>query len=323
MVNTVTGPVQVKELGKTLVHEHLLFGYPGFQGDITLGALDRAAALQNCLKRGKRLRAVGVKTIVDATPNECGRNPDFLKEVSEKTGLNIICSTGYYYEGGGAPAYFRFRSTLGDIESEIYDMFMAELTTGIGKTGIKPGVIKLASGKAEISDYEKTFFKVAAKVQKETGCPIITHTEQGTMGPEQAEMLISAGVTPHKIQIGHMDGNTDIKYHLKTVSQGVSISFDRCGLQVIAGMPMDNERIDLLSKLILKGHGDRIMLSSDLVWNWLGRPLSMPEDVRKLTANWDPLNIFEHILPGLEEKGIRKELIEKLLVDNPRRLFTL
>ncbi len=33
MVNTVTGPVSSDSLGKTYIHEHILFGYPGFQGD--------------------------------------------------------------------------------------------------------------------------------------------------------------------------------------------------------------------------------------------------------------------------------------------------
>ena len=36
-VNTVTGPVAASELGRTLMHEHFLFGFCGFQGDATLG----------------------------------------------------------------------------------------------------------------------------------------------------------------------------------------------------------------------------------------------------------------------------------------------
>ncbi|HET7580466.1 MAG TPA: phosphotriesterase-related protein, partial [Bacillales bacterium] len=29
-VNTVTGPVSTDDLGKTMMHEHFVFGYPGF-----------------------------------------------------------------------------------------------------------------------------------------------------------------------------------------------------------------------------------------------------------------------------------------------------
>src|SRR5699024_11603255 len=99
----------------------------------------------------------------------CGRHPDVLKEISEKTGLQIICATGYYYEGEGATPYFKFRQMLGTAEKDIYDMFMTEINEGIEGTGIRPGIIKLASSKIEITSYEKKYFDEAAQVHKETG----------------------------------------------------------------------------------------------------------------------------------------------------------
>ena len=47
MVNTVTGTISANALGKTLMHEHIQFGYPGFQGDSTLGGWNKAIALKN------------------------------------------------------------------------------------------------------------------------------------------------------------------------------------------------------------------------------------------------------------------------------------
>ncbi len=91
-----------------------------------------------------------------------------------------------------------------------------EATVGIEGTGIKPGVFKLASSKGSITNYERSFFVAAAKVSSEEGIPIITHTQEGTMGPEQADLLISSGADPKRINIGHMGGNTDIQYHLNT-----------------------------------------------------------------------------------------------------------
>ncbi|WP_461834418.1 hypothetical protein [Desulfothermus sp.] len=32
-VNTVCGTIDVNELGITLIHEHIVFGYPGWYGD--------------------------------------------------------------------------------------------------------------------------------------------------------------------------------------------------------------------------------------------------------------------------------------------------
>ncbi|WP_290590142.1 phosphotriesterase-related protein, partial [Alicyclobacillus sp.] len=321
MVNTVTGPVPVERLGKTLMHEHFLFGYPGYQGDVTLGPFNREEAIAVGVDVARRLLAHGVQTVVDPTPNDCGRDPLFLREISERTGLQIICATGYYYEGEGAPAYFKVRRAFGDAEAEIYEMFMTEITQGIGRTGIKPGIIKLGSSKGEITEYERMFFRQAARVQRETGITIVTHTQEGTMGPEQAELLISEGADPSRIVIGHMDGNTDVAYHWKTLEYGVTIAFDRFGLQVIAGCPMDHLRETVLIGLIGMGHANRIVLSHDTVNCWCGRPFKMSEPVQALMASWHPTHLFEDVIPLLRQAGVTEAHLNTMFIDNPRRLF--
>lgn len=321
MVNTVLGPVSPDRLGKTLIHEHFVFGFPGYCGDLTLGGFDREAALQAGITVAERVKAHGVQTVVDLTPNECGRNPELLKEISEKTGLNIICGTGYYFEGEGAPAYFKFRKGLCDAETEIYEMFRQEITEGIGKTGIKAGAVKLASSRDVITEYEQMFFRAAARVQRETGIPIITHTQEGTLGPEQAELLIAEGADPRRIVIGHMCGNTDIVNHIRTLEKGVYLGFDRFGIQGIVGAPMDSRRETCLIELIGLGYGDKLMLSHDTINFWLGRPLVLPEVVQNLLANWHPTHIFENVIPVLQKAGITDEQINTLFVENPKRVF--
>ena len=62
----------------------------------------------------------------------------------------------------------------------IHELFVREIAQGIGGTGIKAGVIKAGSGAGEITVYEEMILKAAARAQKETGVPIITHTDAGT-----------------------------------------------------------------------------------------------------------------------------------------------
>lgn len=321
MVNTVLGPVSAENMGKTLMHEHFLFGYPGYSGDITLGGFNRDVALQAGMDVSERLQTFGIKTVIDATPNECGRDPELLKEISERTGLQIICATGYYFEGEGAPPYFRRRMRLGDAETEIYEMFMKEISDGIAKTAIKPGVIKLGSSQDAISDYERLFFKAAARAQKETSITIITHTQGGTMGPEQAELLLSEGAEPSRIIIGHMCGNTDIAYHVRTLNYGVTIAFDRFGLQGMVGAPLDELREACLLGLIGIGYGNRIVLSHDKVIAWLGRPQPMRKDIELLLANWHPTHILEDVVPVLKNAGVTSQEINALFDGNIRRVF--
>jgi phosphotriesterase-related protein len=321
-INTVTGPIKAEQLGKTLIHEHFIFGYPGFQGDVTLGAFNEETALEEAINIARYMQSFGVKTVVDPTPNECGRNPEFLKKISEATGLQIVCATGYYYEGEGATPYFKFRQALGTAEEEIYQMFKKELTDGISDSGIKPGVIKLASSKDEITEYEKMFFRAGARVQQETGAVILTHTQEGTMGPEQVRLLIENGADPGKIIIGHMCGNTDPEYHKQVMDQGVRIGLDRFGIQGMVGAPFDQERIQTLLALLSEGYEDQILLAHDSVNIWLGRPPVMPEQAAKIMENWQPGHIFNNILPQLKENGVTETQIDKMLCGNAVGLFT-
>lgn len=311
-INTVTGRIAVEDMGKTLIHEHFLFGYPGFSGDVTLGPFNKEEALEKGIEAANAVQEFGVRTVVDPTPNECGRNPEVLREISEATGLQIVCATGFYYEAEGAPAYFKFRQGLGTAEKDIYDMFMKEINDGIAGTDIRPGIIKLASSKDQITPYEQMFFDVAVKVQKETGIMLLTHTQEGTMGIKQARMLTEAGVDPSDIVIGHMCGNTDIDYHVEMLKTGVTIGFDRFGIQGLVGAPMDEERVETLVKLLELGYEKQIMLSHDSINYWMGRDPVMSEQVAELVKNWHPTHLFENIIPMLKEKEIADSVIEEL-----------
>ena len=273
-VNTVTGAIPVQKLGRTLMHEHFLYGYCGFQGDTTLGGFKKDEYFKICLKAIEDARAYGIETIVDATTNECGRNVRFLKKLSETTGMHIICATGYYFQAESCYAYWQFRRAFADIENEIYEMLVTELTKGIEGTDIKAGVIKLASSYNEITPMEEIFFKAAARAQQATGCVIITHTQQGTMGPQQARLLIEHGASPDKIAIGHMCGNTDLNYHKEVLSQGVFVNLDRIGLEgELFHTPTDQQRMQLIKSLIELGFGNKILLGHDSVNVNLGRPM--------------------------------------------------
>jgi len=201
-------------------------------------------------------------------------------------------------------------------------MFEREITVGIGKTGIKAGVIKLASSRDEITPYERAFFKAAAKISNKLGVPIITHTQEGKQGPEQAALLLSEGVSSTNLMIGHMGGNTDIEYHLSVLDKGVYIAFDRFGIQGLVGAPFDNRRVACVAGLLALGYANKILISHDSIAHWLGRPLAMPEGLAKLLANWYPTHIFEHIIPMFKNAGITDQQIETMLVENPRGLLT-
>lgn len=321
MINSVLGPISPDKLGWTLIHEHFCFAYPGWFADASVAPYDREAAFQTGLKVCETLKAIGIQTIVDPTPNDTGgRDPLLYKELSKKTGINIICTTGLYTEHEGSPAYWKTRMPFGtDISKMISEMMIKEITEGIGTTGVKAGAIKIGSSPV-LTDYEKAVHKAAVAAQKATGVPIITHTEGPTGGVEQADFLISQGADPRKVVIGHVTNSKDINYHREILKRGVYIAFDRFGLAPLYGVP-DEVSVQNIATLCKEGYTNRVMLSQDTVNYWVGRSIEVPEQILKLLANWRIDHISKDIIPMLKAQGVTDEQIRQIMVENPKNLF--
>jgi len=317
-VNTVLGPISTDELGPPLIHEHLVSGFAGWQSDALSAPYDREAIATICSDALRAAKAYGVKTMVDATANDLGRDVELQKKVSERSGVNIICATGLYMEDLGGAGYYKFRSQVFDTTTEIHETFMKETTQGIGDTGVKAGVIKVATGHGCISTYEEMVLKAAARAQKDSGVPIVTHTEAGTMGPEQADLLIAEGADPGRIVIGHIGGNANLQYHASILDKGVYIAFDRLGIDFL--FP-DTLRKACIIGLLGIGYANQMMLSHDYVPYWLGRDSALPDSVRALVPNWSFIHVFRDIIPALKEAGVSEDKINTMMVENPRRLF--
>jgi phosphotriesterase-related protein len=320
MVNTVLGPLSPDQLGQVLVHEHFVFSRAGWYADATLAPYDRGAAMQAGLNACLLARAAGINTIIDATPNDCGRDPELYRGLSRKTLMNIICSTGLYYEGGGAPGYWQAKAQLGqDISRLMAELFIKEIREGIGTTGIRAGVIKVASSEP-ITPYEEAVFKAAVMAQKATGAPIITHTQGPGPGIAQADLFIREGADLSKVMIGHVSNNVDITYHQAIMDRGLKVGFDQLGLN------NNTDEINILNiaELCRRGYAGNIMLSQDTVNYWLGRSLveAVPPQTVAAMSNWKIDHVARDILPALKNAGVTDEQIAQMMVGNPRNLFT-
>ena len=321
-VQTVTGPIALKDLGRTLMHEHLYIAFAGAEYDSEV-SFDRAGFVKEAVKRLTELRVVhGVRTFVDPCPIELGRDAALMKEIAEKSEMNVVCTTGFYFEAMGLPIYWRPRTT-----EEIAELYIREIEKGIGTTGVRAGAIKVATGAPAITPLEMKFLDAASMAQKATGVPIITHTQDGFGAPDQIAAFASNGVAPHKCLIGHCCGNADPAYHKRVVDAGVYIGFDRIGLHRF--MP-DETRADNLVKLVREGHRAQIMMSQDRHCGWFGklaRQISPAEqakiDAMKTEGIWPPpyTYLFTDFVPMLRDRGLTDAEIFSMLDDNPRRFF--
>jgi len=319
-VETVTGRAHPDDLGMTLMHEHLLVGYPGWQMDALAPRFKREDALARGVARLQELRELGVRTFVDPCPMDLGRDVEFMAEVAERSGMRIICTTGAYKQNEG------LTYTFGALPVEdITAIYVKELTEGIGQSGIRAGLVKVATGAPEISAYERKLVTAAGRAAATVGCPVITHTDDARCGLEQIAILVEQGVPPHRILVGHSDGRADHDYHRSLADRGAYVGFDRFGIEV---MIPDEKRIESVWKMVEAGYASSICMSHDCTCaSWMGRPVfngrivMTPEQIAMVMPNWEPTHIFRRILPKLRERGVTDGDVATIFVENPRRYF--
>ncbi len=314
-INTTTGPIEAAALGRTLIHEHVLAGYPGWFMDTRLPPFRRADALLQVSEQFQRLHDYGVRSVVDPCPSDLGRDVEFVAEVSQRSGIALICTTGVYTEAFGIPYTFRHLET-----SAITDIYIREIEDGIGATGIKAGLIKIATGDGAVSEYERRMLTAATAAAKATGVKLISHTENCSCGHDQIDIVTGGGVAAHNLLVGHCDGRDDHAYQASLAARGAYVGFDRFGLEVFNS---DAARMRNLKQMIDAGYRDRVMVSQDHVNCWLGNipGVGTPEDIKRMLPNWTMTHLFERVFPELLRMGVTQADIDALLVDNPARFF--
>lgn len=325
-VQTVTGPVDASDLGRTLVHEHIRISFPGEELDPAY-SWDRAETVARAVDKMQELLDAGFRTFVDPCPIELGRDPELYAEIAERSGMRIVCATGFYMgqDGQGLPAYWRARDP-----EEIAELYVGELEQGIGGTGIRPGIIKAATS-AEVLDAERRTLTAAGMAQRATGVAIITHTEHSLHGDVQQELFAAAGADLGRVLIGHQDEQTDVAPIRALAGRGTFVGIDRIGLE---GLAPDTRRADHVAALVREGFGGHVCLSQDHICS-LPAPKSgwyLPPARREALAarradmEWQMSGrpytyVWTDFVPLLRERGVTDEDVERIFVENPRRLL--
>jgi len=314
-INTATGPLEPSALGKTLMHEHLLIGMSGWDSDTVCAGSSFHDNVALCCDKVAELKDAGFSSLLDPCPNDLGRDVRLMAEVASRSGFNIVFATGLYHAQYGAP-YWRLNFEFDpDAEQKLTDLFVTELTEGVSGTGIKAGVIKIATA-AEFTPFEKMVFRAAAKASLVTGAPITTHTD-AVLGDVQLDMLRALGVPSHKIIIGHSCGSKDGHYHRRIIDGGAYIGFDRFGLEMICP---DQQRVDSLLRLVRQGSMAQIIISHDSVWCQRGK--AVPDAfLAPMVAAGQAMRFTRIIAPMLKQAGIAQTDIDFMLTENPRRYF--
>ncbi len=312
MIRTVVGDISSEKIMNTLSHEHITFGKPGYIGDDD-NCYKRETAYKNALRYIDMIKRYDVDLVVDATTAERGRDPLLLKKISLDTGVFIVCSTGFFKDEDDMLAILKAMSYSVDLEKELTDLFVKEISEGIGDTGIRAGVIKTASSYGRIRPLEQTIMKAAARAAIICDVPILTHCDRGTMARSQVELMLDMKMPPEKVIIGHMTSCRDLDEIRFVMDMGLTVAFDQFGILSIPGIPNDEEKAANLLSLLREGYGEKIVLSHDTMFDRMGHS----SDSRPRY----PDMIYKTILPYLRENGVSEDTIRKITRDNLLRIL--
>ena len=349
-VMTVVGTLDPGDLGPTIMHEHLFIDFwkdkvlppnaPATEAalwdqPLTLENLhlarqrksmkdnnvlgDEATSIAEALEFKKN----GGATIVDVTSIGIGRDPLALRRVANSTGLNIVMGGGWYQKAYHPPDMDQ--RTVNDMADEI----VRDITTGVGDTGIRSGIIGEVGINGEpVTPNEIKSLQASARASRATGAAISLH--YGGMGREKLQtvtVLGEEGADLTRVIFGHSDvAAWDMPLMLELLSHGVYIQFDMLGMDATPlilepksharedtmGIARTALAVEAIPKLIEQGYEDRILLSQDVC---------SKAQLKRYGGNGYSF-VMEHVLPTLRNKDVTEKQIRKLIVDNPRRVLT-
>jgi phosphotriesterase-related protein len=313
-IMTVLGPIRPEQLGPTMPHDHLLcdvtrpywtpadrnrMGSDFYFEDELVVLEDEAVAIDEL---GHFTRAGG-SGIVELTLPCLRRNPAGLKRIATASGVHVVMGCGFYFEKHYEPRIYT--SSVNELAGEIE----GEIVTGVGDTGIRPGIIgEIGSNRDFVSPAEERVFRAVARAQKRTGIAITTHAVHGRIGLSQLDLLMEEGVDPHRVAIGHSDLHLKIEYHEAIVSRGAFVQYDLINNLTVPSQP---KRAALVAELIKRGYVEQILLSQDTC---------LRAHLRTYGGGGYGY-LLTNFLPMLRDAGVSDEQIHQITVENPRRLL--
>ncbi|MFD9625703.1 phosphotriesterase family protein [Peribacillus muralis] len=300
-IQTVLGKIRSEELGVCACHEHLYLDLSHVKKNDDTRLQDLNLVLTDL----RNFVELGGKAIIEVTNDGMGRDVEKLVEISESLDLQIIASTGCYKDP------LIPDEKLPWTRDEFSEWMIDEIENGINGTDVKPGVIgEIGSSLNKFQQIEIELFHGAIQAAKATKLPLSTHTTLGTMAKEQVELFIREGLPLNQVIIGHQDLNEHDEIVLDVLSAGPFVALDTIGKE---NYRTDEARLTSLLKFLENGYEDQLLLSSDLT----------RKSHLRVNGGQGYDVVLRDFVPRLKEKGIPELVIEKLLVKNPQKAFSI
>lgn len=308
-VQTVLGAIDPADLGVTLPHEHTAITLWQIPNRWDYWELRRDEPV--ILDELRRFRDAGGRSLVDLTLPGVGRDPEWLRRLSETSGLSIVMGAGWYREPYYPPEALIDRRSVDSLADEL----VRDATEGVAGTGIRAGILgEIGTDKPWLSAREERVHRAVARAARRTGLAISTHAAQSAVGLDQLRVFEEEGADLSRIVIGHADSNPSLEYYRAIIERGASVEFDFLGMSFT---PLERHGegrvVELIGELLARGHAERILLSQDVCHD---------SQLTRYGGNGYAY-LAGSFLPRLRAAGVSEDEIRMITVDNPRRLLTI
>jgi phosphotriesterase-related protein len=356
-VVTVEGTIPPEDLGLTLPHEHIFIDLVEAWFDMPSSAHERSLAREEVSldnlwyirrnpldnRHNGRLESVeeaidelsqyyraGGASVVDVTPKNTGDDPKRVRSVARATGLTIVHGTAYYTRPAH-PAHVD-ESSLEDLTEE----FVSDVREGIDDTDVRAGLVGEIGLSDRIHDQEEKVLRAGARAAVRTGAPLNVHPPGRTPESHQngtyptsrwaldiLDIVGEEGLAPDRVVFSHMDRSRlelepeSLDYQREVADRGAYLEYDLWGTELFMekydnGWPSDPERMKAVLELIDDGYEDRLLFSHDVCM----------KIQRREYGGFGYSHLPENILPTLERRGVSKDTLDQITVENPQTILT-
>ncbi|KAA8998441.1 phosphotriesterase [Affinibrenneria salicis] len=318
-VRTLHGDIDSRQLGVTYSHDHIYCIPPYWrdrrQDDLLLDDVEAS---------GRELAdfvAAGGRTFYDATCPDYGRDVSVVAGLAQRHQVQVIATAGFnkgFLWQSQRPGH---QETFADWISrcsidELSEEIVQEVRQGIEGTGYRAGVVKCGTGYNTISPLERKTMEAIVRAQQQTGAPMHSHTEMGTMSLEQAAIFKSLGLDMSRLCFAHLDRNPDPWLHHQVANTGAWILFD--GMTRIKYHP-EHLRTEAILALCRKGYADKIIIGNDFARKSMSAHYGLGGlGLKFILTDWRPRFLDEARAAGMDGET----LLQKFFIDNPARYFS-
>jgi 5-phospho-D-xylono-1,4-lactonase len=312
-IRTLSGDLETVD-GVAYMHEHLILDSPLIADrfpHIHLHDVDAAVEeVTGC-------RDAGAGLLVDAMPVAAGRDVVRLAEISTRTGVPIVASTGLHHDRYYGPLHWTNRVSV----DHLAELFIGDLVDGVDefdytspiiqRTAHRAGIVKVATSGGSPDARDLRNIEAVARASVATGAPVLTHCEGGFGGIPQIERLGAAGVPSSAVILSHVDKAQDLAYLNDLAQTGAVLELDQSLRDRADGASSITVRAVL--SLVDAGFGDQIVLGTDGARRSLWKSLGGEPGLAWMASTFPAI---------LRSAGLTEDDLHKILNRNAVRALT-